>query len=98
MGCDQKSFKLWVVSEFMAKGHLPRMSHQSRLSANDKGDHEIFLGAEHKSPGIYLTAEENPENLSLESVDEGCATSHRLKWGPFPTDEVGRISQHVMRY
>ena len=27
----------------------------------------------------------------------GCATSHRLKWCPFPPNEVGRIAQHVRR-
>ena len=28
--------------------------------ANDKGDNEIILAAVHRSPGICLTAEENP--------------------------------------
>ena len=28
--------------------------------SNDKGDNEIILGAVHRPPGIYLTAEENP--------------------------------------
>ena len=28
--------------------------------ANDKGDNEMILGAVHRSPGICLTAEENP--------------------------------------
>ena len=28
--------------------------------ANDKGDNEMILGAAHRSPGIYLTAVENP--------------------------------------
>ena len=32
--------------------------------ANDKGDNEMIPGAVHRSPGTYLTAEENPENLS----------------------------------
>ena len=27
--------------------------------ANDEGDNEMVLGAVHRSPGIYLTAEEN---------------------------------------
>ena len=26
-----------------------------------------------------------------------CSTSHRLKWGPFPPNEVGRIAQHVRK-
>ena len=36
----------------------------SRLSANDKGNNEIIPGTKHRSPGIYLTAEEKPGNLS----------------------------------
>ena len=28
---------------------------------------------------------------------KGCATSHRLKWRPFPPNEVGRIAQHVRK-
>ena len=38
---------------------------QSRLSANDKGDNEAKPGAVHRSPGIYLIAEENPEKSQL---------------------------------
>ena len=34
--------------------------------ANDKGDNEMILGAVHRSPGIYLTAEENPRKPLLE--------------------------------
>ena len=33
--------------------------------ANDKGDNEIILGAVHRSPGIWLTAEENPRKPQL---------------------------------
>ena len=33
--------------------------------ANDKGDNEIILGAVHRSPGICLTAEENPRKPQL---------------------------------
>ena len=32
--------------------------------ANVKGDNERVLRAVHRSPGICLTAEKNPENLS----------------------------------
>ena len=41
----------------LANDHLQRVSRQSRLSGNDKGDNEIIPGAVHRSPGIYLTAE-----------------------------------------
>jgi hypothetical protein len=34
--------------------------------ANDKGDNEMIPGAVHRSPGIYLTAEEKPGKLSAE--------------------------------
>ena len=33
--------------------------------ANDKGDNEMILGAVHRSPGIRLTAEENPQKTSV---------------------------------
>jgi hypothetical protein len=43
------------------------MSRQSRLTVNDKGANEIGLiqKAVHRSPGIYLTAEENPGKPQL---------------------------------
>ena len=46
------------------------------MSANDKGDNEMILGAVHRSPGIYRRAE---EILTFETIDEGCVTSHNLK-------------------
>ena len=33
--------------------------------ANDKGDNQIVLGAEHRSPGICFTVEENPRKPQL---------------------------------
>ena len=38
---------------------LVPVSSQLRLPANDKGDNEMIPGAVHRSPGIYLTAEDN---------------------------------------
>ena len=32
----------------------------SHVVTNDKGGNEMILGAVHRSPGIFLTAEENP--------------------------------------
>ena len=43
----------------------PRVSRQSCLSANDKGDNEVTTGAVHRSPGISLKAEENPGKSQL---------------------------------
>ena len=54
-----------LLSGFLANGHLPRVSPQSRLSASDKGDNEIIPGAVHIYPGIYLTAEENTAGSQL---------------------------------
>ena len=45
--------------------------------------------------GFALQPRRTPEKLSKETVNKGCATSHRLKWGPLPPNEVGRIAQHV---
>jgi hypothetical protein len=70
MECGKKkSFNLvWqclqLLSRFLAKGHLPRVSRQSRLSANDKGDSDMI-------PGLYtdflvftLQPRKSPKNLS----------------------------------
>ena len=66
--------------------------------ANHKGANEIILGAVHRSPDICVTAEENPTKPQQgDRLMKGCATSHRLKWGPFPPNEVGRIAQHVRK-
>ena len=55
----------------------------------------MIPGAVHRYPDIYLTAEENPGKSQL--GDEGCATSHRLKWDTLPQNEVGRIAQLVRK-
>ena len=66
----QKSFTLvcqrhQLLTGFLAKGYLPGVSCQSRLSANDKGDNGMIPGAVHRSPGTCLTAEENLEKPQL---------------------------------
>ena len=63
-GLLPKSFILvWPYHQlppgFLANCHLPRVSRQSCLSANDKGDNKMEPGAVHISLGIYLTAEKN---------------------------------------
>ena len=69
-----------------------------RQSANDKDNIEMIPGDVHRSPGICLTAEENPRNPQLgDRLMKGCTTSHRLKWGPFNPNEVSRIAQHVRK-
>ena len=78
MGCSVKSFTpVWwcqqLLSGFLAKCHLPRVS---RLSANYKCDNYMIPGTVHRSPNIFLTAE---KNLSKETVDESCTTNHRLR-------------------
>ena len=66
--------------------------------ANDKGDNKMILLAVHRSPGICLTAEGNPRKPQLgDRLMKGYVTSHRLKLGPFPPNEVGRIAQHVRK-
>ena len=48
---------------FPGNGYLLRVSRQSRLSANNKGDNEMILGAVHRSSSNYHTAEENSRKL-----------------------------------
>ena len=45
----------------------PRVT-QSRLSGINKGYNEMIPGVVHRSPGIYLTAEENPGKPQLGTV------------------------------
>ena len=54
-----------LLSGFIANGHLPRVSWQSRLSANDMGDNEVKPGAVLRFPVMYITAEGNPEKPLL---------------------------------
>ena len=61
--------------------------------ANDIGDNEMILGAGHRSPGMYLTAEENPRKPQL----KGLFDQSSPQMGPFPSTEVGRIVQHVRK-
>ena len=56
---------LQLLSGFLTQGHLPRVSRQSCLSANDKGGNGMIPGAVLRATGIYLTAEENPRKLQL---------------------------------
>ena len=49
-----------MLSGFLSNGHLPRVSRQSRLSTNEKGDNKMKPGAVLRSPGIYFKIEENP--------------------------------------
>ena len=84
-----------LLSGLLPKDNLLRVSHQSRLSANDKGDNEAKLGCVHRSPGIYATSKEKLRKTSgRRSSDEDCMTS-RFKFGPLPPNEVDRIVQHV---
>ena len=54
-----------LLSEFLAKGPLPRVSWKSRLLVNDKGDNQMILGTVPRSPGMYLIEEENPGKPQL---------------------------------
>ena len=48
-----------ALSGYLAEGQLLRVSRQSHLSTNDKGD-EMIPGVVHRLPRICLAAEENP--------------------------------------
>ena len=47
-------------------------------------------GAMHRSPGAYLTAEENSGKPQLGDPVIKTAAGHRLKWGTLPSNYVGR--------
>ena len=53
-----------LLSEFLAKGHLPRVSLQPHLLANDKGDNEMIPGLCTDLLALTLKMMKTPENLS----------------------------------
>ena len=62
MGCGKKNI-LASVAVPPAPVHVPSqrpLASSITSAANDKGDNEMISGAMHRSPDIYLTAEENP--------------------------------------
>ena len=71
MVCDHTCFMLvWrfhqLISGFLAKGRLPRVSRKSRLMTNVKDLNEVKRETVHRSPGMYLMSEENPGKLNFE--------------------------------
>ena len=44
---------------FSINDYFTRVSHQSGLSANDKGDNGMIPRAVHRTPSIYFTVVEN---------------------------------------
>ena len=89
----KKSFILvWrchqLLSGFLANDHLPRLSCQSHMSL--MSDNATIRGCAQISWHL-------PYSWG-KAVDEGCATSHRPKWGPLPPNEVVRAVQHVKNW
>ena len=70
MGCGHKKLlvsvvvppaPVWVPSQ---RPLAPRVASVMSVT-KDKGDNEMILGAVHRSPGIWLTAEETPRKPQL---------------------------------
>ena len=49
----------------------------------------------HRSPGICLTAEENPGKPKPRDSLIKVVLPFIASWGPLPPNEVGRITQHI---
>ena len=76
MSFSQKNFKLVPPAPVRVPS---QMSRQARLSANDKGASEMIPGLCTDLLAFILQLRKTPKNLSWETVDEGCVTSHRLQ-------------------
>ena len=89
MGCGQKSLVLEAMPSFFRKATSPNLALFTR-------GNEMIPGTVHRSPGIYLAAE-NKKKKRKSSLrrpyDEGCATIHCLKWGLLLASELGRIAK-----
>ena len=98
-GLRPKSFKLlwWckqLMSKFLAKCYLPRVSLQSRLLANDKEIMKWYQGLCTDLLGFTLQMRKTPENHRRRRL---CySVYHRLKCGSLPPN-TGKISQHVRK-
>ena len=89
-----------LLSGFIANGHLPRVSPQSRLSANDKGYNEI--GGCAPIHGIRPTAKENlgkplPGD-SLMKVVLPVSTSNRIPYFLYITAERRGLEREHQTY
>ena len=74
------------------------LSPNVRSVTNDEGINEMIRGTVHRSPGICLTAEENPGKSQLgDRLMKGLCDQSSSQMGPFPPNEVGRIAQHVRK-
>ena len=69
MGCGQKQLASVTVSpvpvRVPSQWSLAPSVASVTFVANDKDDNEMILGAVHRSPAIFLTAEENPRKPQL---------------------------------
>ena len=81
---------------FLANDQLPRVSRQSRLSANVEGDNEMIPMAVHTNHAFTLWLRKPQKTSARRQSDENCVTSYRLRLGPLPLNVVDRIVQHVM--
>ena len=64
-----------LLSEFLAC-HLPRVSRQSRLWNNSKGDNKVKPGLFTSLLSYTLQLRKFPKTLVKRSSDGGCATSY----------------------
>ena len=62
--------------------------------ANDKGDNDMILGAVHRSPGIYLTAEENPRNTSARRPSDEWAVQPVFASNGVPFLQTRSVGSH----
>ena len=62
--------------------------------ANDKGDNEMILGAVHRSPGIFLTAEENPQKTSARIPSDEEAVRPVIAWNGIPFLQMRSVASH----
>ena len=85
-----------LLSGFLAKGHLTRVSRQSRLPAGDKCDNEMKPGAVHRS-ATYHTAEENSGNSAKRPSDKKLRDQLSSQMGSLTPNESHHASEGKRR-
>ena len=88
MGCGQKNLSVSVAmpaASVRVPSQRPIAPSVASVTSvvNDKGDNEMILGAVHRTPGICLTAEENPSKHQLgDRLMKGLCDHSSPKMGP----------------
>ena len=84
----------------VSKGHGRKEGKVTGLECHISHIYQLMIKAImrwSRRPCTDLLAFTSQMRKTPKNFHEGCMTSHRLKWGPLPSNEVGVIAQYVRK-